>query len=422
MNRNDRRLTRRRFLGHTAGGLLVAPSVLSLACGSSAESRPKDDAPVGAAVGPGEVLLGLYPKATHATPDAAVTAALGLLDFSWLSPGDSVLIKVAANSGHVHPATTHPAAVRALVAELGKRGAGRVLVGDQSGVEWARLGPEGRFSSTREQLSTAGILAAIEASGAEAHLFDENGWDAYFEATPPAGSAWQRPLMLPNVIREVDHIVYLPRLSAHVIAGYTHALKLSVGWLRDDSRNHLHVRAGSFYENYTDVNYVPELRDRIRLAVSFADKVLLDLGPDEGTVHPVDPMIVVASTSLPNHDAVATSLLVHLDATVPEASVCSYPICTYSAGIADVANRFFVESIVPSRTGMPWGPHPVAEYESVVAHGFEAKLSADRPLLRAWEISGGRPEHVDVKLDGDALDPAARAAIEARGEGTIRFV
>lgn len=396
--------------------------MIALGCGDSADGEAGDAPGETVRVAPGEVLLGLYPSATHATAEAAVAAALGSLDFSWLGRGDSVLLKVAANSGNEHPATTHPAAVRALVAELDRRGAGRVLVGEQSGVEWVRLGPAGRHSSTRERLGSAGLLAAIEASGAEPVFFDDHGWDGYFAATPPTGSAWDGPIYLPGVLRDVDHVVYLPRLSSHVIAGYTHALKLAVGWLRDDSRNDLHVRAGSFYEKYTDVNFVSELRDRIRLAVSFAEKVMLDFGPDEGTIHEVDPRIVVASTDLASHDAVATSLLVHLDRTVPEASSCSYPVCTYSAGLADVANRFFVESVVPSVTGMPWGPHTVAEYEPIAAHAFEAKLSGDRPLVRAWELAGGRPEHIDVRALGVPLDPAVRAAIEERGEGTIRFV
>src|SRR5688500_14842820 len=63
-----------------------------------------------------------------------VRAAFTALDTSWLEPGDSVFVKVACNSGNRHPAVTSPNAVRAVTRALFERGAGRVLVGDQSGV------------------------------------------------------------------------------------------------------------------------------------------------------------------------------------------------------------------------------------------------------------------------------------------------
>ena len=42
--------------------------------------------------------------------------------------------------------------------------------------------------------------------------------------------------MIARAITEVDHLVYLPRLSSHVLTGYTHGHKIAVGWLRDDPR------------------------------------------------------------------------------------------------------------------------------------------------------------------------------------------
>ena len=54
-------------------------------------------------------------------------------DFSWLSRGDRVLIKMAVNSGNPYPATTDPWSVQCMVKLLRERGAGKILVGDQSG-------------------------------------------------------------------------------------------------------------------------------------------------------------------------------------------------------------------------------------------------------------------------------------------------
>lgn len=412
-------ISRRQFLHRSSvlgTGLLVGPAALNLSCSDSSTEASS-------AIRGDDVLLGLYPSSDYPTAEGAMRAALRKLDFSWLAAGDSVLVKIAANSGNPHPATTHPDAVRGLVAELKERGAGQVVVGEQSGVEHVRHLADGtRFSSTRERLDTAGLLSAIESSGALGHYFDDQDWGDYFEGIPPAGSNWDRPMMLPNIVREVDHIVYLPRLSSHVLAGYTHGHKLAVGWLREDSRNHLHAIADTFYEKYTEINYVPEIRDRLRLVVTFADKALLDFGPDEGTVHEVDPRLVVASSNLANHDVVATGLLVQLDAAVPENSTCIFPVCTYSTELVDTANRVFVQNVVAGATGgLVWGPHGPSEYVPVTAHTFEQGISQDRPLLRAWEITGERPANISVVTDGAALAPEVRTAIESRAEGAVAF-
>ena len=52
-------------------------------------------------------------------------------DFSWLSKGDRILIKLALNSGNEYPATTDPWALAQVVRILKSKGAGEILVGDQ---------------------------------------------------------------------------------------------------------------------------------------------------------------------------------------------------------------------------------------------------------------------------------------------------
>jgi len=62
-------------------------------------------------------------------------------DFSWLSKGDAVFIKPVNNSGNPNPATTCPTAIAATVEILKEKGAGRVIVGDMSGVQYLRFSP-----------------------------------------------------------------------------------------------------------------------------------------------------------------------------------------------------------------------------------------------------------------------------------------
>ena len=89
-------------------------------------------------------------------------AAEEATDFAWLSRGDSVLIKPVCNSGNTFPATTDPAALHAMILLLKEKGAGRVLVGDMSGVQFVRFQKDSLTGSTRALMKSAGLLQAAE--------------------------------------------------------------------------------------------------------------------------------------------------------------------------------------------------------------------------------------------------------------------
>ncbi len=358
--------------------------------------------------GGSDVIFARYDSQQAATADAAVRLVLSEMDFSWLSAGDSVFIKVACNSGNPHPAVTSPQAVSGMVAELFARGAGRVVVGDKAGVEWVTLfAGEQRVSSTRQMMQNNGLLPAIEQSGAEAHFFDDQGFDAgYFQATPPPQNNWPRGLWLPNIVQQVDHIIYMPRLGYHILAGCTLALKCAVGWLRDDSRHDLHVDAANFYAKYTEVNYVNEIRSRYRMTVSLSEQLLLHDGPDVGTVYTAQPPIVIASANIANHDAVAVGTLLHYASVTPGAG-------GYNPASAGMLNSMF-PAIVPG-----WSSS--APSSSLAVHSFEQNLSGDGALTRAWQLEGGRPASIRVLLRGVDLDAALQGFLETHGEGMYQF-
>lgn len=363
------------------------------------------------AIAAGAVLLGLY----EGDGEAAARAAVAKLDFSWLKEGDTVLIKVASNSGNVHPAVTSAAGVRGVVAHLKDLGAGRVIVADQAGVEWVRRSAAGRFSSTRERFMTNGLIELED--HAELHFFDDNGFDeGYFEATLPADHRWPRGMYLPNIIKEVDHIIYMPRLSQHILAGITLAQKSAIGFIRDDSRHDLHNEAVEFYEKYTEINYTEELRSRTRLVINVSEKIHLHGGPDVGTVYEMTPTLVLASTSLVNHDAVGASLLVTLGTMVePTAGGM-----TYNSGLAALFNTAFAGGTgVGKGDAGPW----ISESESsaYTAHPFEEGITKDRAVQRGWSLSGGQPESIAIVQDGATIEDALRSGVEAHGEGLYAF-
>jgi uncharacterized protein (DUF362 family) len=135
-------------------------------------------------------------------------AAAEAAHFSWLSKGDAVFIKPALNSGNPYPATTSPIAIGAIVGLLREKGARRVIVGDMSAR--TRNSHEG-CGSSRRLMESCGMARAVQAAGAEVHFFEEAGWDAFYEDGPAVDSHWKGALMMPTILKDVEHIILMPR-------------------------------------------------------------------------------------------------------------------------------------------------------------------------------------------------------------------
>jgi uncharacterized protein (DUF362 family) len=395
--------TRREFLRRSsvATCALLLPPV-GVGCAAVPTVDPGEPATDG-------VLISLQDPAQLTSAEDGVTAALERMDFSWLGAGDSVFLKLASNSRQRHPAVTSPAAVSALCRGLRERGAGRVLVGDQAGVMSVRLAAgDRRFSSTRDVFESNGLLAAVEDGGGEAHFFDDGSYeDDYVEATFGFESKWVRPPRIPRVVTEVDHIVYVPRLASHMLTGCTLGHKISVGWMRDDTRHDMHAEAGDIYEKYTDLNYCDEIQSRLRLVITHATEVLVDGGPDQGTVATASPHIVIASPHLANHDAVATQVLMWARENLEVARRTGGGPHGPWAPVANTALLAAVEA----RTGIPW-THEGGLPSTYGAHDFAAGVPEDRVLTRAYELLGGVPNAIHVDMDGDAPSSLRTALVD----------
>jgi hypothetical protein len=220
-------------------------------------------------------------------------------------------------------------------------------------------------------------------------------------------------MMLPRIIEQVDHIVYLPRISSHALSGYTHGLKCAVGWLRDDSRYHMHNDAASLHEKYAEISYSAEIASRLRLVYTFAEHIMLHQGPDTGTVAVAEPRIVIASNNIANHDAFSASLLRHFDTSTPETE----GILPYGDGsAANDRNNFFVQTYVENATGIPWGQGS-EDYTALRGHRYWEELAADYGLSRAYELQGGIPNSISVRRDGASLANELMAALGAAYNG-----
>ncbi|HEY3354577.1 MAG TPA: DUF362 domain-containing protein [Polyangia bacterium] len=393
-------LTRRELLrlgaGAAAGGLLAAAG-----CAGPLRTTPNAEflaLPQSAAGG--RAALGVFASRDLRAACERIVPAVS--DLSWLRRGDSVFVKVACNSPNEHPAVTSPDAVRAMVGFLRDHGAGRVYVGDQAGVEHVRLTPSGRVRSTRALMARNGLLQAAADAGAILHCFDDRGWDGYVAPPRDFAGVWQGDLFVARVLDEVDHVVNLPRLGTHAIAGYTCGVKNAVGWLRDDSRRVLHQRGARFFERIAEINHIAPLRAKLRLTVTLAHRALLNIGPDFGGTYRFDGCLALAARRLVDHDAVASALLPWLDGD----SASFFDLYAPYPRHVNFWNRGLVKDT--------WGKPALAAYEPILPFPRGAPLAHDAGLAHLARLEGYRPARIAVALSGERVPPGLVAHLRAR--------
>ncbi|RJP15284.1 MAG: DUF362 domain-containing protein [Candidatus Abyssobacteria bacterium SURF_5] len=386
-------IDRRRFLKISAAGAAAASTALRPETAHAKLSVPQPGPET-------SVHLAGVPKgaAEEALIKAVRTAAESATDFSWLSAGDTVFIKPALNSGNPYPATTHPAGIAAMVALLKEKGAGRVIVSDTAGIEHVRFYRDKITGSSRRLMQNSGIARAAESAGAELYFPEEEGWNAFFEDGPASKSHWKAGIMMPKVLKEVDHIILMPRCSRHPLAGSTLGLKAAVGYWRTDSRLEYHHDAATFQEKTAEANWVPSLREKQRLVLTTATRTQATYGPDKGYATDPDIGLIVASQCVVAHDMVSLAWLLENRKLAPESEKTGSSDPYTSQAIVGIANRVVVNwlgGIISALTA-----------ERLIRNDIDA-IWDDRILNRAFHLLGGVPR---VAL----LDPTETVPLETK--------
>ena len=322
---------------------------------------------------------GTSPQTVRSSVRAAAESAT---DFSWLSKGDAVFIKPALNSGNPYPATTSPEAIGAVVEMLKDKGARRVIVGDMCGIEHVKLSQEGLSGSSRQLMEASGMAMAATAAGAELHFFEESGWSAFYEDFPAAGAHWKQGLMMPSILKEVDHIILMPRCSRHVLAGSTLGLKAAVGYWRTDTRLEYHRDASTFQEKTAEGNAVDTLLKKQRLVLSAADKILTTFGPDKGLIQEPEIGLVMASESVVAHDMVSLAWLLENRLSVPSSEKEGFKDPYGSQLMVSVANHWVVNKL--GGLGQAIGSERLNRNDINT-------IWDDRVLNRAYQVFGNMP-------------------------------
>lgn len=382
-------ITRRDFLKYAGAGSLVLASGQTLPFTSSlSAASPHADQTTSPAT---RVILHTFdPQASTAT-DAVSDVLQAATDFSWLNAGDSVFVKVASNSNYTAPSVTSPAVLEGVVAALKAAGAGTVYVGDMSGAQFVQHRANETIGSTRENMRQNGLLAAAEAAGVEIHCFEEVPFErAYVPGIPRMDAHhWGDDLHVAEILDRVDHIINLPRLGKHVLAGATLGLKNSIGWISDHSRMVLHRDGATFQEKIVEVNAIPQIADKTRLTLTLVDQALTTYGPDAGYRLPLAQPIVLASDDVVSHDQVALLALLWARSQTSRAALAEDPYPAQTNGL----NWWFVR--------VYWGDEAAAQYQTLQA--FDSLVEPDVPthINLAWDsLRGGRPEHIEVVTRG----------------------
>lgn len=295
---SNRDLNRRRFLGFSAA--LAASSALPATARSDAKQAEGTSADLPVKPGYQPLISSAWiRRGEHEQSRDRIRQVMDeATDFAWLQKGDRVLVKLALNSGNTFPATSDPWMLETLITILHEKGAGVILVGDQSGVADVHWTRQQRRGSSRKLCQSAGLLDIINSCGGKPVFFEEEGYSEYLETRPEGLHHWKKPIMISSVVERVDHIVYLPRVASHLMGDITSGFKLGVGFLRDDSRQEFHRGGESFYAMYEEINAVPEIKNKLRLIMTSGRKVLSTFGPDSGTVTEPEQGLIFASEDL----------------------------------------------------------------------------------------------------------------------------
>ncbi len=287
-------LDRRRLIGASLklglGGLLAAQLPAALVGCPVADDDDTGDDDI-----PGDATVALVGGA--ADPVAGAEAALELAGgLSFVQAGQSVFVKLAANQGDAYPFSTHPDVLVWLVERLRAAGAGEIRCGDSP-----------FWGDHSDVFGDNGLQAAADAAQIPLHDFrDTTDWITLpAEDTPDWGSG----VRMPAVMLEADHIINLPVLKTHFIAGTTLALKLQIGATHPDDRQ---LSLGS----HDRVDWqIAQINTAITPSLTITDgfEAVINGGPApiyQGT-ETAELGLALASRDRLAHDVVGTAVLRH---------------------------------------------------------------------------------------------------------------
>jgi uncharacterized protein (DUF362 family) len=222
--------------------------------------------------------------------------------------GKAVLLKPNFNSADPAPGSTHPDVLRALVEQLQQRGAGKITVGDRSGM-----------GGTRRVMEQVGAFDLAQQMGFDTVVFDELE-EQEWALIQSKDDHWERGFAVPKILLDSEAVVQTCNLKTHRFGGhFTLSLKNSVGFAAKQV-------GGAGYNYMSELHGSPHQRAMIAelnraytpaLVVMDGVEAFANGGPDRGAV--IRPDVVLASRDRVALDAVGVAIL-RLFGTTPQVS------------------------------------------------------------------------------------------------------
>lgn len=205
--------------------------------------------------------------------DDAVMELGGFSQF--INIGDKVLIKPNVNTADPSPASSDPNFVKAVTELVVAAGAGQVIIGDSSTF----------YQNTLNNFEKLNLfdLEKIDPI-VKVISFDEGKW-----IKKNIGGQFLKSVSVPEILSQVDKIIFLPCLKTHYIAKFTGALKLGVGLMKPRERLALH--AAHTEEKIADLN----LAFKPDLIIMDGRQCFIAGGPTKGELR--KPDLILASAS-----------------------------------------------------------------------------------------------------------------------------
>lgn len=195
---------------------------------------------------------------------------------NFIKAGERILLKPNFNTADPYPASTSYEFLEAVVKLLYEQGASKVVVGDSSTM----------MARTRNVMVKLGIFNLTKLkTPAQVIVFEEAGW---LKLIIPGGK-FLKSVCVPKILNKVDKVILLPCLKTHVIAKFTGALKLSVGFMKPIERLALHI--GQVQEKIAELNKIIPAH----LVIMDARQCFITEGPAKGELR--EPNLILASNS-----------------------------------------------------------------------------------------------------------------------------
>lgn len=224
----------------------------------------------------------------------AVAELFRLVEFP--SPkGREIVLKPNFNTADPAPGSTHNDTLSEIIAQLRKRGAGPITIGERSGPP-----------PTRKVMEEKGIFELAKALDVRVVNFEELEEKDWVHMNPP-GNHWQNGFWIPKLVAEAGYVVSTCCLKTHGFGGvFTMSLKLAVGLTPKRLMRELHGNREHMRRMIAEINlgYKPQL------IILDGVEAFVDGGPSQGKRATAN--VFVGGTDRIAVDAVGVAILKEL--------------------------------------------------------------------------------------------------------------